>query len=87
MPRLHGSTNCYGRVLAGTEQLVEQADAAAAKAAGSLSLARAQRLQQEAILASLDATERELAAQMAGLPSEAQAGRRQSRLHADHGAA
>jgi len=51
--------------LAGTEQLVEQADAAAAKAAGSLSLSRAQLLQQEAVLTSLEATERELAAQVA----------------------
>jgi membrane fusion protein (multidrug efflux system) len=50
--------------LAGTEQLVEQADAAAAKAAGSLALSRAQLLQQEAALTALDATERELAAQV-----------------------
>lgn len=50
--------------LAGTEQLVEQADAAAAKAAGSLALSRAQLLQQQAALTALDATERELAAQV-----------------------
>lgn len=50
--------------LAGTEQLVEQADAAAAKAAGSLALSRAQLLQQDAALTALDATERELAAQV-----------------------
>lgn len=51
--------------LAGTEQLVEQADAAAAKASGSLVLSRAQLLQEEAALSALDATERELAAQVA----------------------
>ncbi|PZU91007.1 MAG: HlyD family secretion protein [Chelatococcus sp.] len=50
--------------LAGTEQLVEQADAAARKAVGSLALARAQLSQQQAELTALDATERGLAAQV-----------------------
>jgi membrane fusion protein (multidrug efflux system) len=51
--------------LAGTQQRVEQANAAAAKAAGTVSLSRSQLAQQEALLSSLDVTERELAAQVA----------------------
>lgn len=56
--------------LAGTLQHVEQADADAAKAAGSLALARAQLLQQQALLTALDATESGAVAQVAAAAAQ-----------------
>jgi len=51
--------------IVGTEQHVEQADADAAKAAGTLSLSQSQLVQQQALLTALDAEEQEDAAQVA----------------------
>ncbi|WP_342236188.1 HlyD family secretion protein [Inquilinus sp. OTU3971] len=51
--------------IVGTEQHVEQADADAAKAAGTLSLSQSQLVQQQALLTALDAEEQEDVAQVA----------------------
>ncbi|MGK9233939.1 HlyD family secretion protein [Inquilinus limosus] len=51
--------------IVGTEQHVQQADADAAKAAGTLSLSQSQLTQQQALLTALDTEEREDAAQVA----------------------
>jgi membrane fusion protein (multidrug efflux system) len=50
--------------IVGTEQHVQQADADAAKAAGTLSLSQSQLAQQQALLAALDTEEREDTAQV-----------------------
>ena len=68
--------------VAGTRQLVEQADANEKRTVAQLQLNKAQLDQQKAVLASLDVQEKQLAAQVSAAEAQVTARAQQSRLHA-----